>query len=159
MKEKTRAGQWLQGLGDAGKPILQAVAGLTGQQWLNGVAEHITTSKEIAEQKKKEFIELYALDLQDLANARDHNIKIQTSEKVPLFAKLFPFIYESVAVFVWAVVTVYLIMCFTGYLKLPTAEMIAGIMGIYGALSQYVTTIFNFHRGSSEGSKEKSRLK
>ena len=66
----TRVGDLLRNLGDVGKPILQAAAGLTGQAWLANVADGITTSKEIKEDQKKLASELAALDLQDAADDR-----------------------------------------------------------------------------------------
>jgi hypothetical protein len=58
----TRVGAFLKGLGDVGKPILKAAAGLTGQQWLSTVADGINTSKEIKKEEKEYLLELMKHD-------------------------------------------------------------------------------------------------
>lgn len=68
----TRVGDFLRGLGDVGKPILQAAAGLTGQQWLNNIASQITTSKELQQEHKQLALELYKQDIEDTKNARNN---------------------------------------------------------------------------------------
>lgn len=66
----TRVGDLLRNLGDVGKPILKAAAGLTGQAWLGNIADGITTSKEIKEEQKILAFEMLKLDNSDAADDR-----------------------------------------------------------------------------------------
>lgn len=76
----TRVGDFLRGLGDVGKPILKAAAGFTGQEWLNKIAEGITTSKELKEEEKQRAISYYELDLRDTQNARYNETERDNSQ-------------------------------------------------------------------------------
>jgi len=100
---KTRVGQFLQGLGDVGKPILEAAAGLTGQPWLNNIAGLISTSKEVSEEQKKIAVSMYQLDLQDTQDARANETARDTNEYSSWLSKNIHEIIALVVIGCWMV--------------------------------------------------------
>jgi len=100
---KTKVGAFLQGLGDVGKPILQAAAGLTGQGWLNNIAAQISTSKDISEAQKSLALELFKLDIEDVKNARDNETQRDISEHSSWLSKNIHELIALVVVGFWII--------------------------------------------------------
>lgn len=147
---KTRVGSWLQGLGDIGKPILKAAAGLTGQGWLNTVANGITTSKDIDEAKTAEGLSLCKMDNEDRANSRDMNVHIQESVNASFLAKNTAYVLD-LGIFV----LIFLIIGGLFFIKIPIGNKEILYL-IVGTILGYMGATWAFHRGSSQGSKDKT---
>lgn len=154
----TRVGDWLRSLGDIGKPILAAAGDLTGQAWLGVVADKIRTSSDIKEGEKNFALELLKLDRQDLADARNHNIKIQESDNASWMAKNVPYIFDAFILLIWGFMTVYLVLAWIGIIKASENADMTGILGIYSGVSALAMAVIQYHRGSSSGSKLKTSL-
>jgi hypothetical protein len=103
---KTRVGDLLRNLGDVGKPILQAAAGLTGQAWISNIAEGITTSKEIKEDQKKLALELAKLDRQDAANERE-NVTARWKSDMTSDSWLSKNVRPLILIWSWLIVSTY----------------------------------------------------
>ena len=86
----TKVGDFLRTLGPVGSKILRSAGSLTGQPWLNAIAGALGANSEITEQQRQQAQELLSQDIADLANARQHDVDIQTSEHSTWVAKTFP---------------------------------------------------------------------
>ncbi len=91
----TRVGDLLRGLGDVGKPILEAAGSLTGQPWLNAIAGKINTSKELKEEQKQAALRMHSEDLKDVQNARDNETARDNNENSSWLSKN---IHEMIAI-------------------------------------------------------------
>lgn len=69
-KGTTRIGDILRGMGDIGKPILSAAGSLTGQSWLNAIADGIKSSSDIKGEQQRALFEVLKLDNDDRGSAR-----------------------------------------------------------------------------------------
>lgn len=144
----TRVGDFLRGLGDVGKPILEAAAGLTGQGWLSTVANSITTSKDIEEGQKQQVLSLLQLDLQDVENAREHDIKIQESENASWLAKNVGYLIDITLILLLIGIVLGL---FT--IEIPESNESTLYM-VLGLTIGYIGAVVTFHRGSSKGEQD-----
>jgi len=95
------------------------------------------------------------LILADLANARAMNIDIQNSDKASWMAKNIAYIIDIMVCTVWSFVTFYLVGKAMNLIK-DQADM-TGVLSIYTTITAVFMIIINFHRGSSQGSKEKGK--
>lgn len=84
---KTRVGALLQSMGDVAKPILSAAGSLTGNSWLNTIADGIKTSTDLKTEQKELLLTEIELSLRDIENARESNNRIQESENASWLAK------------------------------------------------------------------------
>ena len=148
--DKTRVGAWLQGLGDIGKPILKAAAGLTGQGWLNSVADGIKTSSDIKKEDAAIGLKLYELDANDRKSARESNTKIQESESASWLAKNTLYLL-AMALFLLTLVVVLGLF----YIEIPAANENTLYMVLGMVLTAFTSSVMFFF-GSSQGSKAKT---
>lgn len=102
------------------------------------------------DQKREEAI------LKDMADARASNVQIQNSEKAGWMAKNIAYCIDAFVILLWGILTIYLIAAALKILKTSSVDL-TGIYGLYAAVTGVAMTIINFHRGSSVGSKEKSK--
>jgi len=149
-KGTTRVGDFLRSLGNVGKPILKAAAGLTGQEWLSNVVDGIKTSKELSEEQKNYALELHTLDAKDRASAREMNIEIQKSEHSSWLAKNTGYILDMASILIVAGI---LVAIFTTTVPEANSEIAYLILGY--VINECLST-WKYHRGSSEGSKSKT---
>lgn len=92
-------------------------------------------------------VEQLQAELGDISNARDNNAKIQESEKASWMAKNLPYLLDAVMV-----VAFFIGLLMIMYQAVPEANKELFYTG-FGLLGGFVSTVMNFHRGSSSGSK------
>ena len=100
--------------------------------------------------RAKEFITIQ--DNQNTANARDNNTKVQESDKASWLAKNTPFILDFIIVFAVFILGYSLL-----FVQIPE-ENIQIVNITFGALLGIMGTVYNYHRGSSNGSAAKNEL-
>lgn len=157
---KTRVGKILQDLGDVGKPILNILSKtpIPGADLLGEVANAIKTSGEIEDAKKQELLHAVSLDLQDVANSRGANVKIQESQFASWMAKNVPYLIDMFIMIIWGSLTIYFAARFLNIIKTETVDL-SPLLGIYSGVTALATQVLNFHRGSSMGSRLKDVIK
>ena len=111
----------------------------------NEVNRHL---EAMADKANKEL----ELNLADTQNARDNNSKIQESDKASWIAKNLPYALD--AIFVVAFFVGLLMIMFK---TVPEANKELFYTG-FGLLGGFVSTVVNFHRGTSSGSKASSEV-
>lgn len=102
------------------------------------------------ENRAKEFITIQ--NNQNTSNARDNNTKIQESSNSSTLAKNTPFFLD----FIIVVSTVILGIALFKY-EIPLENKELAYM-MFGAMLAHCGTIINYHRGSSNGSSEKTDI-
>lgn len=110
------------------------------QSIANEVNRHIEATEKLA-------IERLNTELADISNARDNNAKIQESEKASWIAKNLPYYLDAIMVVAFFVGLLMIM-----YQTVPEANKELFYTG-FGLLGGFVSTVMNFHRGSSSGSK------
>jgi hypothetical protein len=149
--EGTLVGNMLRGLQ---KNILPAVLDAVGVGDLARAAKIISDDPKnagLSEAEVEQFFQLYELDMQDRANARQMQVAIATSEETGWLAKNYVYILSSLIVLAAIAFGVGLM-----YVEIPEpnrrmVEMFADIFLFSGAI-----TVINFWYGSSKGSKDKT---
>lgn len=102
------------------------------------------------ENRAKEFVTIQ--NNTNTANARESNTKIQESSNSSWLAKNTPFILDFVIVFAVFILGYSLL-----YVQIPEANIqIVNIM--FGTLLGILGTVYNYHRGSSNGSAAKQDI-
>ena len=102
------------------------------------------------ENRAKEFVTIQ--NNTNTANARESNTKIQESSNSSWLAKNTPFILDFVIVFAVFILGYSLL-----YVQIPEANIqIMNIM--FGTLLGILGTVYNYHRGSSNGSAAKQDI-
>ena len=100
--------------------------------------------------RAKEFVTIQ--DNQNTSNARENNTKVQESDKASWLAKNTPFILDFIIVFAVFILGYSLL-----FVQIPEENIqIVNIM--FGALLGIMGTVYNYHRGSSNGSAAKNEL-
>lgn len=115
------------------------------------MAEMAQQSEELAEKK-------YEAMLKDTANARDMNAKVQESDKASWLAKNISFIIDIFIMLIWGTLTVYIVCRMLNLISKDNSVNFEAVLGVYAAISTLATTVVNFHRGSSKGSEDKSKI-
>ena len=166
------------GLAGLGISFLTDLIGKYGEPLIAKGIEKVTginvTKKELTQEEKQKIIdsqiEIMKIDFEKLkeenrakefvtiqnnsntANARESNTKIQESSNSSWLAKNTPFILDFVIVFAVFILGYSLL-----YVQIPEANIqIMNIM--FGTLLGILGTVYNYHRGSSNGSAAKSDI-
>ena len=166
------------GLAGLGISFLTDLIGKYGEPLIAKGIEKVTgidvTKKELTQEEKQKIIdsqiEIMKIDFEKLkeenrakefvtiqnntntANARESNTKIQESSNSSWLAKNTPFILDFVIVFAVFILGYSLL-----YVQIPEANIqIMNIM--FGTLLGILGTVYNYHRGSSNGSAVKSDI-
>ena len=100
--------------------------------------------------RAKEFVTIQ--DNQNTSNARENNTKVQESDKASWLAKNTPFILDFIIVFAVFILGYSLL-----FVQIPE-ENIQIVNSMCGALVGIMGTVYNYHRGSSNGSAAKNEL-
>lgn len=143
----------------------------TIENLLSGKANdnNLTPEQKQKAQELKQELELSKIEfekdimeaqLQDVQHARDTNISLQTDPDSSWYAKAMPYLIDFIITIIWSFLTLYLTYEFVeAVIKGKETQISDGIWGIYTAVSMRFSTIIDFHRGSSMGSKQKDKLK
>jgi len=114
--------------------------------------QDIQKLKEFQEKNREFLIKQLELITKDKQNAREMRIETLTSDKTPLFSKIFPDVLAGVTV----IATFVLFYIFaSGRISTEQKDIILYILGM---LSGITATIYAFYFGSSKGSQEKTQL-
>lgn len=155
------------------------VSGLFGDGGITKLIDNVTTTKEekmklnaemqkiqndfevklkdhLLELKKLELEERKAF-LQDTADARESNSKIQESQSASWLAKNVAYLLDIFIFTVWGAMTVYLILMMLNFVKADKGADVSGVLGVYSGITAIAMTVLNFHRGTSRGSEEKQK--
>ena len=117
---------------------------------LKALKETIDFEKLKEENRAKEFVTIQ--NNRNTSNARESNTKIQESSNSSWLAKNTPFILDFVIVFAVFILGYSLL-----YVQIPEANIqIMNIM--FGTLLGILGTVYNYHRGSSNGSAAKQDI-
>jgi len=108
------------------------------------VNRHLET---LGEQQNKE-LEIY---LSDVANSREMNTKIQESDKASWLSKNIAYVIDGI--FVVSFITM-LVLIFLRAVPEENKELFYTGFGVLGAM---LSTVVNFHRGTSIGSERKQK--
>jgi hypothetical protein len=96
---------------------------------------------------EKLSVERLQAELGDTSNARNTNAQIQESEKASWIAKNLPYYLDAIMVIAFFVGLLMIM-----YKAVPESNKELFYTG-FGLLGGFVSTVMNFHRGSSSGSK------
>jgi len=72
---KSRAGVFLESLGDVSKPLLKVAGSLTGIEALNVLSDSITTSTQLSNEQKEKALNLLKIDLEETSKRWEHDSK------------------------------------------------------------------------------------
>jgi hypothetical protein len=147
--------------------LVDSVSGLLGKV-VTTKGEKMQLDNEIkkAEMQFQEDMAKLSLEeqqmyLQDTSSAREMTEKIQESTSASWMSKNMPYFYDILILLLWASMTVYIILRWLGYIESSpdkkTLDM-TGVLGIYSGVTALATMIIQFHRGSSQGSKDKTQI-
>lgn len=137
---------------------------------IGGVVDNLTTTKEEKETLKIEMEKVvnshlekmteeanreFELQLKDVQNSRDSNVKIQESEHASWLAKNVAYCLDILLGVVWSIGTFYIL---ARAMKLVSGEAdMTIVLSIHGTITAVFMTIVNFHRGTSKGSEDKGK--
>ncbi len=159
MEGKTKVGRLLQKLGNIGKPILQILSKvpIPGADLLGEVADKIRTSGEIDQEMKNDLLHAISQDMQDLANAREHNREIQKSQFSSWMAKNVPYLIDIMVMLTWCIGFFYISGRMTNMIE-GQADL-TPLVALFSGVTALATQILGFHRGSTAGSRLKDIFK
>lgn len=156
---KSRVGMFLSKLGEKAAPLakmgLSIAAGVTGIKQLEDLSHSIRTSSQLDEEEKETCLSLLGLDTQDRADARKSNTEIQKSEFSSWMSKNVPYLLDMFIMLIWGAMTVFIVAKAMNLISDTTIDWTA-ILGIYSGVTGMATLVMSFHRGSSQGSKDKA---
>lgn len=96
------------------------------------------------------------LQLQDVANSRDANVKIQESENSSWLSKNTGYCLDIFISMIWSGLTFYIAAKYLNIIKLNAGVDFSGVWGLYASVTGLMTIVLSWHRGSSRGSAEKA---
>ncbi len=138
---------------------------------VGGVLDNIITSKDEREaaklavdQEVNRHIEAMGanvtkeleLQLADVANSRDTNMKIQESEHASWFSKNTGYFLDMFITLIWAGLTFYIAAKYMNLITSAAGVDFSGVWGLYSTVSSLMMVVLSWHRGSSRGSAEKA---
>jgi len=109
--------------------------------------------KEFEIKNKKLILQKLQMYLADTQDARKTFTTLNTSDKTPLFNKLFPNILAGITVILTFML--FYILFFNGKIEATMRDIVLYTLGV---LNTITTQIFAFYFGSSMGSKEKTEV-
>jgi len=96
--------------------------------------------------------------LVDVADSREANAKIQESDKASWLAKNVAYLIDVFIIALWGGLTAYVLASMLHLIAKEAGVDYTGVTAIWGGVTALATQIIGFHRGSSQGSVEKSKL-
>ena len=140
-------------IGGSASSVIESVSNVVDQFHLSAeekaqinqrLTEELNRHQEAIERLSVERLEA---ELGDISNARDNNAIIQQSDKSSWLAKNLPYVLDAIMV-----VSFFVGLLMIMYKVVPQENKELFYTG-FGLLGGYVSTVMNFHRGSSSGSK------
>lgn len=137
--------------GPLGGAAVSAIANKLGVgDSVEEVAAHLQANPEALTRLKEIELEYAKLDMANTADARKMNSEIQTSATASWLAKNIAYVID-VAIVTSTIGLTYMLMTSS----VPQENKELALMA-FGSLVTLCGTVVNFHRGSSQGSKDKS---
>lgn len=119
------------------------------------IEKEINRHFEKMEEMANTELELYLKDVQD---ARNSNVKIQESDKASWLAKNIGYCLDIFVTFIWGFLTVYLLSVMLSLVKKDATVDYTAVTAVWGGVGAYMSTILNFHRGTSKSSEDKQKV-
>jgi uncharacterized membrane protein YwzB len=138
-----------------GKPIggvLEFTGELLGMNAMESIGSKIKGDPNLSDEEKAMLLNALELDVEDRANARDMQVQIATDENASWLSK--NFVYLLAAFWSLSSVAYFFLVTFMNVVDKSVANTILGFL-----LGTAVGAIINFFFGSSEGSKQKDKMK
>lgn len=153
---------WDKLFGSGAKGLVDSVG--TALDGLITNKEELAAAKLAAEKEVNRHIETIGanvtreleLQLQDVANSRDANVKIQESEHASWLSKNTGYCLDVFITLIWAGLTFYIAAKYLNIIKMQAGVDFSGVWGLYASVTGLMTIVLSWHRGSSRGSAEKS---
>jgi len=124
---------------------------------IESIGESLMDDPELTPEQKKEIAQLVNEELklvnEDRANARGMNIEIQKAEKASWMAKNTAYVLDYFIALSFVSLLFYAIKN-----SVPAGSVRDLVMISMGVLGNQLAQVINFHRGTSQGSKDKSDL-
>lgn len=138
-----------------GKPVggvLEFTGDLLGFNMLENIGSKIKGDPKLSEDEKQMLLNALSLDVADRESARQMQTIIATSDNASWLSKNFVYILAAF----WSIssVTYFFLVTFMDVVDKSVANTILGFL-----LGTAVGAIINFFFGSSEGSKQKDKLR
>ncbi|QMU64486.1 MAG: hypothetical protein GKR88_09455 [Flavobacteriaceae bacterium] len=147
----TRVGDFLRGIKKNVLPALTKAVGLGNLAEAVGIVE--SGNSGLATEQVNTFLELMKLDMQDVANAREMQVKIATSQNATRLSKNFVYyLAGAVSLFTFVII----IMLF--FVKIPEGNQRIIDMSIGILVGSGFVAILTYFFGSSQGSKDKQNF-
>jgi len=138
----------------------------------NGLDKIITTKEELEAAKlkaneevnrhlealQKEADEMEKAYLQDVADSRNANVKIQDSTNASWMSKNIAYLIDLFVTILWGGLTAYLMMIMLNLVRKDVNVDYTAVTAVWGAVTGVFTQVLSFHRGSSRGSEDKQKL-
>jgi hypothetical protein len=96
--------------------------------------------------------------LADKQQAREINLKLQTSEYVPMFTKIMPTVIAYCITIIWAFLTIYIACTMLNIIKRDITVNFESVMGLYLGVSSMFSSLKDFLWGSSAGGQKNSEV-
>lgn len=146
----------LKGIGDTAKDIIKQVA----DNKVTRAEADILLDKEINRHEEMMADKAYQTEkmlLEDVANARDANVKIQESEKASWLSKNIAYMIDIWLALVWGVFTFYVLALWARVISAKDVDF-TGVLSLYTTVTTVFMIVVSFHRGTSQGSHDKQKL-
>lgn len=104
-------------------------------------------------------IEEQEIYLKDTQSAREMNEQVQESQNASWASKNMAYVYDVFILLIWGGLTSYIVLRWLGFIENVKDQIdMTGILGIYSGVTALATMILQFHRGSSQGSQDKTQI-
>lgn len=104
-------------------------------------------------------IEEQEIYLKDTQSAREMNEQVQESQNASWASKNMAYVYDVFILLIWGGLTSYIVLRWLGFIENVKNQIdMTGILGIYSGVTALATMILQFHRGSSQGSQDKTQI-
>ena len=119
------------------------------------IQKEVNRAIELMEAQANDLEKAYLLDIQDSRNA---NVKVQESDKASWLAKNVGYMLDIFVILIWACMTFYIAAKYLNLISSAPGVDFSGIWGLYATVTSMATIVLSWHRGSSKGSEDKSKV-
>jgi len=132
--------------------ILNDIENLEGIEKLTKLGYNIGKSKNLNSDDKKLMYDLIQSDINNINKSKN---VVESVEKLSLLSKIMPYIFDTFVLFIWGMMTIYIVGRWMGFINVTSTFDMSGILGIYSGIVSLATMVIQYHRGSSAGSEKK----